>query len=151
MNSFGGDYPDDMSDAPLLSRSSPFGRDSPLSQCTPSSVISRSGVRRKHYVPAGGLSSIGSRMISLSLYARRRHDARENVQDADRSLINPSRLIEELREEVPTTIVLGFITPDSQQNTNYLPGYSSQLINASVRHSAPAIVNTSRINAHAQI
>ncbi|KAI2732400.1 hypothetical protein CBS147332_1539 [Penicillium roqueforti] len=150
MNSFGGDYPDDMSDAPLLSRNSTFGRDSLLSQCRPSRAISRSSVRRKHYVPAGGLSSVGSRMISSSLDARRRHDARENVQNAGQSLMNPSRLIGDLRDEVPTALVLGFETPDSQQNTNYLSGYSSQLINASVRHTAPAIVNTSRINVHAQ-
>lgn len=89
-------------------------------------------------------------MISSSLDARRRHDARENVQNAGQSLMNPSRLIGDLRDEVPTALVLGFETPDSQQNTNYLSGYSSQLINASVRHTAPAIVNTSRINVHAQ-
>ncbi|CAG8909266.1 unnamed protein product [Penicillium egyptiacum] len=149
MSSFGGDYPDDMSDTPLLSRNSPFGRYSPLSRNSPSRVISRSSVRRRPYVPVGGLSSVGSRMISSSLNARRRHDARENVRSARRSLTNSSRLIDDLRDEVPATTVLGFDAADSQQNTTYSPLYFSQLINASVRHTAPAIVNTSRINAYA--
>ncbi|CAI7569221.1 unnamed protein product [Penicillium glandicola] len=149
MNSLRGDYPDDMDDTPLLSRNSPFGRYSPLSRNSPSRVVSRSSIRRRYNIPEGGLSSsIGSRMISSSLNARRRHDARENVRNARRSL-SSSRLIDELRDEVPATTILGFDAPDSQQNTNYLPVYSSHLINASVRHTAPAIVNTSRINAHA--
>ncbi|KGO77582.1 hypothetical protein PITC_074380 [Penicillium italicum] len=151
MNSFGGDYPDDMSDTPLLSRNSPYGRHSSLSRNSPSRAISRSSVRHRHYVPVGGLSSVGSRMITSSLNARRRHDARENVRNARRSLTNSSRLIEDLRDEVPITTVLGLDTPDSRQNTNYLPVYSTQLIDTSVRHTAPAIVNTSRINAHARL
>ncbi|KAJ6184493.1 hypothetical protein N7519_005794 [Penicillium mononematosum] len=147
MSSFGADYPDDMSDTPLLSRNSPFGRYSHLSRNSLSRAISRSSVRRRHYVPVGGLSSVGSRMISSSLNARRRHDARQNVRNARRS--HTSRLIDDLRDEVPATTVLGFDAPDSQQHTAYLPVYSSRLINASVRHTAPAIVNMSRINAHA--
>ncbi|KAJ5496859.1 hypothetical protein N7463_008846 [Penicillium fimorum] len=153
MNGFGGDYPDDMSDTPLLSRNSPFGRyspfdmNSPLSRNSLSRVISRSSARQRYDVPVGGLSSVGSRMISSSLNARRRHDARENVRNARRSLTNSSRLIEDLRDEVPATTALGFDAPDSHQNTNYLPVYP-RLIDASLRHTAPPIVNTSRINAH---
>ncbi|KAJ5356315.1 hypothetical protein N7517_010924 [Penicillium concentricum] len=153
MNGFGGDYPDDMSDTPLLSRNSPYGRyspfdlNNPLSRNSPSRVISRSSVRRRYNVPVGGLSSVGSRMISSSLNARRRHDARENVRNARRSLTSSSRLIEDLRDEVPATTVLGFDAPDSQQNINYLPVYP-RLIDATLRHTAPPIVNTSRINAH---
>ncbi|CAP95534.1 hypothetical protein E8E15_008607 [Penicillium rubens] len=147
MSSFEADYPDDMSDTPLLSRNSPFGRYSHLSRNSPSRAISRSSVRRRSHVPVGGLSSVGSRMISSSLNARRRHDARQNVRNARRS--RTSRLIDDLRDEVPATIVLGFDAPDTQQHTGYLPVYSSRLINASVRHTAPAIVNMSRINAHA--
>ncbi|KAJ5952262.1 uncharacterized protein N7479_010675 [Penicillium vulpinum] len=147
MNGFGSDYPDDMSDTPLLARNSPFGRYSPfgmspLSRNSPSRLVSRSGARRM-----GGLSSrTGSRMISSSLDARRRHDARENIRNARRSLSTSSRLIEDLRDEVPATVILGFNPPDSQQNSNYLPAYP-QLIDASIRHTAPAIVNISRINA----
>ncbi|KAJ5177950.1 uncharacterized protein N7500_000649 [Penicillium coprophilum] len=154
INGFRGDYPDDMSDTPLLSRNSPFGRYSPfdssgpLSRNSPSRAISRSSVRRRSDVPAGGLSSVGSRMISSSLNARRRHDARENVRNARRSLTISSRLIEDLRDEVPVTTLLGFDAPDSQQNTNYLPVYP-RLIDASLRHTAPPIVNTSKINAYA--
>lgn len=158
MNSLGPDYPDDISDEPLLSRSSPYGgrysplcRNGSLSRNSPSRVISRSSARRRHYVPVGGLSSVGSRMITSSLNARRRHDARENVRNARRSLRNSSRLLDALRNEVPATTVLGFDAPDSQQHTNYLPVYSTQLINASVRHTAPAIVNTSRINVYANL
>ncbi|KAJ5200065.1 hypothetical protein N7491_009135 [Penicillium cf. griseofulvum] len=151
MNGF--DYTDEMSDTPLLLRNNPFGRHSPfgmnssLSRNSPSRVISRSGDRRRYDIPVGGLSSVGSRMIASSLNARRRHDARENVRNARRSLIN-SRLIDDLRDRVPVTTVLGFDEPDSQRNTNYSPLYP-RLINASLRHTAPAIVNTSRINAHA--
>ncbi|OQE44357.1 hypothetical protein PENCOP_c002G04355 [Penicillium coprophilum] len=154
INGFRGDYPDDMSDTPLLSRNSPFGRYSPfdssvlLSRNSPSRAISRSSVRRRSDVPVGGLSSVGSRMLSSSLNARRRHDARENVRNARRSLSNSSRLIEDLRDEVLATTVLGFDAPDSQQNTNYLPVYP-RLIDASLRHTAPPIVNTSKINAYA--
>lgn len=169
MNSLGADYPDEISDTPLLSRDSPYQRYSPydrysplsrnsplsrssqLSRNSPSRAISRSSVRRRHYVPVGGLSSYGSRMITSSLNARRRHDARENIRNARRSLMNSSRLIDDLRDEVPATTVLGFDAPDSQQNTNYLPVYSTQLIDASVRHTAPAIVNTSRINVYARL
>ncbi|KGO35925.1 hypothetical protein PEX1_062780 [Penicillium expansum] len=150
-HSFGGDYPDDMSDTPLLSQNSPFGRHNPLSRNSPSRAISRSSVRHRHYVPVGGLSSVGSRMITSSLNARRRHDARENVRNARRALTNSSRLIDDLRDKVPVTTVLGLDTPDSRHNFHYLPVYSTQLIDASVRHTAPAIVNTSRINAHARI
>lgn len=151
MNSFGADYPDDISDTPLLSRNSPYGRYGPLSRNSPSRAVSRSSARRKHYGPVGGLSSFRSRMITSSLNARQRHDTRENVRNARRSLRNPSRLRDDLRGEVPATTVLGFDAPDSQQNTNYLPVYSTQLIDASVRHTAPAIVNTSRINVYARL
>ncbi|KAJ5705682.1 hypothetical protein N7536_001371 [Penicillium majusculum] len=150
-HSFGADYPDDISDTPLLSRNSPYGRYGPLSRNSPSRAVSRSSARRKHYGPVGGLSSFGSRMITSSLNARQRHDTRENVRNARRSLRNSSRLRDDLRGEVPATTVLGFDAPDSQQNTNYLPVYSTQLIDASVRHTAPAIVNTSRINVYARL
>ncbi|KAJ5782927.1 hypothetical protein N7457_004701 [Penicillium paradoxum] len=127
-------------DAPLLSRNSP------------ARAVSRSNSRNRHDAPVGSLSANGSPMISSSLQARWRRDARINIRNARRSRKNSWRLDSASSDEMPATIartILGFDAPDSQQNTRFSPVYL-QFIHVDAQHTAPAIVNTSKIHAHAE-
>jgi hypothetical protein len=99
------------------------------------------------------LSSTGSRMISTTLSARRRRQSARERADAimDRALNSPSRLIFDLRDEVPVSTAFGFNEPDRMTSPNYERDMRviAWLMNTRERHTAPALVNTSRINAYA--
>lgn len=122
-------------DTPLLSRNSP------------ARAVSRSSIHQRHGASAGYLSAIGSRMISSTLNARQRRETCMNIRNGRRPQRTLWRLADDSSDEMSVTTVLGLDAPDSQQNTSYSPVYS-QFINADIRHTAPAIVNTSRINVH---
>lgn len=130
-----------MLDAPLLSRNSP------------SRAVSRSSSRQRHDVHSGTLSAVGSSMISSSLNSRRRKEARINIRNARRSHSESWTKDNSPNDVMSTTItttVLGFEAPDSEQNTRFSPVFL-QFLHAELRHTAPPIVNTSKIHVHGSL
>ena len=90
-------------------------------------------------------------MISTTLSARRRHHSARARADAimNRALNCPSRLIFDLRDEVPVSTAFGFDEPDSLTNSESNMRVVAWLMNTRERYTARAVVNTSRINAYA--
>jgi hypothetical protein len=62
---------------------------------------------------------------------------------------SPSRLIFNLRDEVPIYAAFGFDAPDSVTTSEANSQVVAWLKNTQERHTARAVVNTSRINAYA--
>lgn len=109
---------------------------------------------RESEITAGNSSTSSSQMISTNLTAhrRRRNIARSRARASvnNRAVISPSRLVFDLRDDVPVSTVFGFEEPDNVANRDRDSRVLAWLRITGESQTAPAVVNTSRINVHAQ-
>lgn len=108
---------------------------------------------RESEIPAGNSSTSSSQMISTNLTARRRRRnlARSRTRAVhNRAMISPSRLVYDLEDDVPVSAAFGFEEPDNAANEDRDSRVLAWLRVTGESQTAPAVVNTSRINVHAQ-
>jgi hypothetical protein len=98
------------------------------------------------------LSSTSSQMTTTTSNARHHLEGARGRAEPVMNNADPSRLISDLRDDIPVTAAIGFtepdcpVTPDREDSSRT----SAQLMNPGERQTAPAVVNVSRIHAYAQ-
>lgn len=108
---------------------------------------------RESEMTAGNSSTSSSQMISTNLTARRRRSiacSRARASPNNRAMISPSRLVYDLRDDAPVSTVFGFEEPDNAANGDRDSRVLAWLGITGESQTARAVVNTSRINVHAQ-